>query len=212
MTPRVALLVIGDGRDALREDALRSFHARAQGGRVVTTVEVDDRYHSRGFCGAIQQGWRLLGGLLDLEPGAFQYVFHLEEDWVFERDFDLARMADLLDSRAGLAQVALRRGPETDDERAAGGVVETWPDEYDDKALILPSGDEHPFLEHSLFFTTNPSLYRVSLMARGWPSEPRCEAVFGDALRAQGWRFAYWGARDSGAWVRHTGKRRGRGY
>lgn len=210
MTPRVALLVIGDGRDALKQDALESFVRHAQGAHVGPIVEVDDRYHALGFCGAIQEGWARLRERAPSTP--FDYVFHLEEDWLFLRDFALDRMCDLLDLHPSVAQVALRRGAENDAERDAGGLIGLWPDEYHDKRLIDPGDVEHDWLEHGLFFTTNPSVYRASLIEHSWPTAPRCEEVFGRRLIDTGRRFAFWGSRRDEPWIKHTGKRQGTGY
>lgn len=213
-TPRVALLVIGDGRDKLHDATIRSFAdaISAHGFQVLDPiVRVDDREHALGFCGAIQEGWRRLR----ISTGAeFDYVFHLEEDWRFDRPVDLAAMADLLDAYPALAQVALRRNAVAPAEIKAGGLVELWPDEYLDKCL---DGDEraleYPWLDHGLYFTTNPSLYRASLLDRAWPNGPGCEEAFSRALIADGFRFAMWGSRRGGPWITHTGKTRtGTGY
>lgn len=217
MTPRVALLVIGDGRDALREQALDSFARHAGGAYVSPIVQIDDRHHRLGFCGAIQAGWRELAERHAAEP--FDYVFHLEEDWLLLRDVALDAMSDLLDAYPALAQVALRRGAENDAERAAGGLIGLWPDEYLDKTLYTGREAEGhreaiAWLEHGLFFTTNPSLYPARLVEHGWPSAPRCEEVFGEGLKHLGYRFAYLGTRLDEPWIAHTGsgQRQGKGY
>jgi hypothetical protein len=215
MTPQVALLVIGDGRDALRDRALDSFARCMTGATITTIVEVDDRRHDLGFCGAIQAGWSRLVAARRASP--FDYVFHLEEDWAFLRPFALDRMCDLLDLSPRLVQVAFRRAPENDAERAAGGLVELWPGEYEDKQMRewTPDGVRvSPWLEHRLFFTTNPSVYRADLVELPWPDGPGCERFVGERLAAGGGTFAFWGARDDPLWIEHTGQgnRTGRGY
>lgn len=213
MTPRVALLVVGDGRDHLRADTVASFHENARDLDLVTTIEVDDREHRFGFCGAIREGWARLRAVR--EATMYDFVFHLEEDWRFDRAFSLRQMADVLDADRSLCQVALRRGPENDVERAAGGLVEVWPREYVDCLVHEPSSEPIPFLRHALFFTTNPSLYHGDLVdAYEWPPPPRCEEEFGLTMRAEGLRFAFLGARSDEPWVTHTGRlqRRGTGY
>lgn len=222
MTPRVALLVIGDGRDALKQDTLRSWNEAAHDHELVTLVDVDDRFHTMGFCGAIRDGWERLRVLRAIRP--FDYVFHLEEDWRFDRDFSIRDMADVLDSDTSLAQIALRRGPENDIEAAAGGLVEVWPDEYSDASLFV--GGVHPpptveearqidYLRHRLYWTTNPSLYHADLVAHyDWPEGPRCEAAFTLTMQAESLAFAFLGSRSESPWITHTGRhqRRGRGY
>jgi hypothetical protein len=192
-------------------------------------VHVDDRSHELGFGGAIAAGWRALTD----SAWAFDYVLHVEEDWRFDRPVDLVGMAALLDCAPELAQVALRRNAVNPAELAAGGLVELWPDEYTDAWLdvvvapaavvsVTSAGDalvestirRLHWLEHGLFWTTNPSLYRYELMRHGWPAGARSEEAFTSALKARGHRFAFWGQRADGPWVTHTGdhRRQGAGY
>ena len=154
----------------------------------------------RGFGGAIQSAWSFCRVL----PG--QYVFHLEDDFSLEREVDLTAMREVLDSHPYLVQLALLRQAVNESERAAGGVIEQHPDEYERK-----SWDGHAWLEHQLFFTTNPSLYRVSLCGRGWPDGSRSEGIFGVQLFAEQPKFrcGFWG---EGVSVRHFGERQGVGY
>lgn len=215
--PRIALLTIGDGRDRLLQETIGSLETYVQPRPdFACYIHVDDRAHELGFGGAIQEGWRRLRERAD----AFDYVFHLEEDWRFDRPLDLAAMTDLLDAYPALAQVALRRGAVNAAERAAGGVVEMWPREYLEKSLF-PGGSneagsiEYPWLEHGLYFTTNPCLYRRDLIeAFDWPDGPGSEAAFTHHLRSYGYGFALWGARRDGPWITHTGtdRRTGMGY
>lgn len=217
--PRIAVLVIGDGRDAIRQQTLLSFCTEVYGYRLAEVVEVDDRRHDLGFCGAIQAGWdelrrieqwnRACGG-----DGGWEYVFHLEEDWRFTGEVDVRDLATVLDMDPSVAQVALRRGPVNDYERRAGGVVECWPHEYEQCAAPrLPPGADVPYLRHQLFWTTNPSLYRMELLGtHTWPSGPGCEDAFGAGLRAEGRRFAYAGARADAPLLHHNGARTGTGY
>lgn len=216
--PRIAVLIIGDGRDAIRQQTLLSFCEQVYGYRLAEVVEVDDRRHDLGFCGAIQAGWdelrrieqwnRSCGG-----DGGWEYVFHLEEDWRFTAPVDVRDMTRPLDNPE-IAQCALRRGPVNETERRAGGVIECWPDEY--QAVGWINGDlgiTAHWLEHSLFWTTNPSLYRMDLLGtHTWPSGPGCEAVFGAGLKAEGYRFAYLGQRDDPPLLHHNGHRTGTGY
>lgn len=205
--PRIALLLIGDGR-GLREDTMLSWHANAGEYDLVRVVEVDDSHHLLGFCGAIRYGWDRLS-----ERGEFDYVFHLEEDWHFNRAFSIAHMARLLDTEPQVAQVALRRGEEPGE---AGSIVEAFPDEFADRVTgMLGLGQparSQEWLEHRLFWTTNPSLYRRDLIDQEWPPAPRCEAQFGAGLVAAGHTFAYWGDRHDEPWITHTGARAGHGY
>lgn len=158
-----------------------------------------------GFGGAIASAWSYL---TDIATGV-DYVFHLEDDFTFRRPVNLAAMATVLATRPYLAQLALRRQPWNPAEIETGGVVELHPDAYQDCG-----GDGHRWLEHRMFFTTNPSLYRTALCASGWPTGDRSEGVFSARLFSDpDVRCGYWGPRDSGEAVTHIGKARaGVGY
>lgn len=226
MTFECDLLVITDGRmDYLREtvaSAADMLPESAIGRRWMFDDTGDERHrrqlarefpqfihlgrqHRQGFGGAISAAWSDL-----LACSTAGYVFHLEQDFTFNRPVDLTAMMLTLADEGHLVQLALRRQPWNLDERAAGGIVEQRPHEYTDCRGAWGS-----WLEHRLFFTTNPSLYRRSLMGEGWPTGEYSEGRFGIGLleRHPDWRFAYWGARDSGEAVRHIGHQRiGTGY
>jgi hypothetical protein len=199
--PRVVLLVIGDGRDELQRETMGSWLLNARGLDLAQIVKVDDRHHLLGFCGAIRYGWQRIRELkLD-----FEYVFHLEEDWRFDRPFHVGCMSDLLYLHPDIAHVALRRGAEPAEHAAP---IEAWPEHFHDREV-----DGSPYLLHRDFFTTNPGLYRRELVEEyEWPEAPRCEGAFTETLIADGYSFAYWGDRDDEPWITHTGQRTGHGY
>lgn len=161
-----------------------------------------------GFGGAIRNAWDHLNRTA--EDDQCRYVFHLEDDFVIERNVDLSAMAACLQVFPHLVQLALRRQPWNDEERAAGGIVESHPNDYQDRRR----GIDIRWLEHRRFFTTNPSLYRRSLCWRGWPDGDHSEGLFThELLEDPDTRFGFWGARNSGEWVTHIGtERAGTGY
>lgn len=228
----VALLVVTDGRDEYLDRCVASLVERVGGPineRWMFDDTGDDLYRSRlaerypmfrhinggyrrGFGGAINRAWTTLS-----ERSRVDWVFHVEADFVFTVDVDLDEMIGVLAARAALVQMALRRQPWNDDEQAAGGVVEQHPAAYED----CSDGRGRAWLEHRLFFTTNPCLYRRSLCSMGWPLVPQSEGQFTHFLMREGSpdasgadvRFGLWGSRDSGTWVEHIGRdRSGVGY
>lgn len=234
----ITLLVFTDGRPHVLQQTLASA-AEHLHGPITERVIVDDSGSNerraalatmypdyrviswgerKGFAGTIAAAWRGI----TMTPEADPFIFHLEDDFTFERDVDLDEMATVLQHRPELAQMALRRQPVNDVEIAAGGIVEQWPGEYEDKWQHLPIDRTEvgpdtnlvAWLEHRLFWTTNPSLYRSSTCALGWPEQPRSEAAFtAQLLEDPAVRFGYWGARSDQPWVRHIGARRaGTGY
>ena len=221
---KLALLVLTDGRRACLETTLASAVVNLPHPSVAVMVNdepneewclwldstfgddfqiLHPRSGRRGFAGAIQAGWDALS---DLDC---THVFHLEDDFTFNLPVPIEAMAEVLDARPHLVQLALRRQPWNEAERAAGGIVELHPHDF-----VEVSDGRSAWLEHRRFFTTNPSLYRRSLIDRGWPQGPESEGRFGIRLcEDPGVRFGYWGARDSGEWVTHIGDHRaGSGY
>jgi hypothetical protein len=166
----------------------------------------------QGFGGAVANAWSQVYQLSDAG-----HVFHLEGDFRFDRDVDLDAIRQTLDDQPHLAHMALRRQAWAPAEVAAGGVVEMHPEAYADSA----DDAGNRWLEHELFFTTNPSLIRMNLIRRGWPDVPQSERRFTEYLLREGTpevpggqvRFGYWGSRDDGPWIHHIGTERiGKGY
>lgn len=158
----------------------------------------------QGFAGAYRSAWAWIAA-----NATESHIFSTEDDFTFNREIPLLSLARVLDREPGLIQLALRRQPWNEAERAAGGVVEQHPDAYIDRI-----SDDGEWLEQRLFYTTNPSLFRRSLCALTWPLGTNSEGHFSHQLLADpAIRFGYWGARSSGEWVTHIGHTRaGTGY
>jgi hypothetical protein len=219
----ITLLVMTDGRKDCLLETLASFEQMVAGPierRIIHDDSGDPAYRSwlsetfapdfaviggarAGFGGAIHRAWNLLAHTPE------QFVFHLEDDFTFNRPIDLADLAEVLDQHPHLVQIALRRQPWNDEEKAAGGIVEQHPGDYTEVSL-----NGFSWLEHRRFFTTNPSLYRTDLCRGGWPDVGNSEGIFTHQLLADPEvRFGFWGSRDSGEWVTHIGQERvGTGY
>ena len=222
----IALLVMTDGRDHIFQ-TIPSFEAFASGPiseRWIHDDSGDPRHAEKlrrvfpgytvvstpgrsGFGGAIRSAWNNLR-----ESSSADFVFHLEDDFTFRRLVYLSAMATVLLNRPELVQMALRRQPWNADEMRAGGIVEQHPGDYlDERDEIC----DLEWLSHRRFFTTNPSLYRRSLVVeRTWPEGAHSEGRFSAELfEDPAARSAYWGSRASGEWVHHDGNTRaGTGY
>lgn len=232
--PTIALVIIGDGRDAYLRQCVSSLHQLERPlcemwmyddtGDDAYRAQLVDRYPMfwhinggprQGCAGAFQQVWQQVR-----KDTSARFIFLVEQDFVFLRRVPLFDMAALLDTRPYLAEVALRRQPWNREEISAGGVVEQHPDWYADRQNS--TGDQ--WLEQRAFFTTNCCLFRTSLLDVPWPDhQPGAysEGLFHHHLMANGTpevpgdqvTYAYWGARDSGVWVQHIGHQRiGTGY
>lgn len=134
------------------------------------------------------------------------YVYQTEDDFLHERPVDLGPMIETLDRDPHLVQVALLRDPYPS-EAAKGGILGHPVERFTPAGR---NGDSR--LEHRLFFTCNPSLFRKSLTARRWPSGRHSETLFGQALfRDPKLRAAFWGTGEP--WITHLGEvRAGTGY
>jgi hypothetical protein len=183
-----------DTGDEAHRDRLRAMFA---------DFEVIGQPTRQGFGGAIRSAWA------HVKARAERIVFHLEDDFTFNEPIDLPAMQHVLDRNPGLVQLALRRQPWNDAERAAGGIVEQHPTDY-----IDCSDGISDWLEHRRFFTTNPSMYRRALTEKEWPEGEHSEGRFGLALcENPTTRFGYWGRRDDPPKVHHIGDHRaGTGY
>lgn len=209
--PRIGLLIIGHRGGALRKATVESWNDNARDYELVRVVDVDDSHGLLGFCGAVRYGWERLRD--DGPP--FDYVFHLEEDWRFDQPFSIAHMTRVLVIEPQVCQVALRRGCEPSEHGVQ--VIDRFPAEFTDRTtglLGLGQGARtQEWLEHRLFWTTNPCVYHASLVDDfDWPREPRCEARFTEMMRTEGRTFAYWGDRHDDPWITHMSEGRGAGH
>lgn len=229
---RIAVLVVTDGRDEYLRKSVRSAMA-ALTGPITEWWMYDDTgdnvyrdglarryptfrlFHAgarQGFGGAIQAVWARMR-----TDSTVDYVFHLEADFTFNRPVDLGDLAAVLAARPELAQMALVRQAWSADELAAGGLLARNPGAYQ------PASDDagRQWLEHRLFWTTNPSLYRREICHLQWPHGVQSEGHFTFQLLRDGLpgvpgdqvRFGYWGRHGDDPWVEHIGHHRtGVGY
>jgi glycosyltransferase involved in cell wall biosynthesis len=218
-----AILIFTDGRKDYLEETIASLR-QAWGDQPVDEVVIindsssakyqywlrqeypgDRQIHHqgrRGFAGAIQSGWDAVIG--------HDWIFHLEDDFIFNEPLNLEGMKTVLRERPDIVQMALKRQPWNDLEREAGGFMERFPSAYTNEIT-----DGYRWCWQQIFFTTNPSLYRGSLMERGWPQESESEGKFGLRLMKANpdVKFGFWGHKADPPRVHHIGAERvGKGY
>lgn len=162
-----------------------------------------------GFCASCRRAWN------EVAFGEYEsdFVFWLEHDFLFERRVDLRPLAEQLEADRSLAQMSLMRGPVSAPEIAAGGLYEYRRDAFELNHTNIPTRAEaFPYLRHSAYFTTTPSLMTHRFMRDNpWPDYPKeCEGRFGIDLRMRGYDFGVWG--EGEPWVTHIGLRTGFGY
>ena len=208
MTPKLALMVITDGRWDYLQRTLESA-AVALDWPWHQKILVDDSGEEKGFCpdgfefvknlprrglaGAIQSGWDALDKDID-------YVFHLEDDFIFPDVVDLELMIEILEYEPELAQVALLRQPWSPEEQQAGAIYSINPERFKQK---------YGFVQQSHLFTFNPCLYPIGV-ARDYRAG--LEAELTANLLADDWRFGYLGELGDDPKTIHIGIRRSRNY
>ena len=214
--PTVDVIVLTAGRRAYLDRTLESF-ATCVHGPIVHWGILDDSGDERfrrwlrarcpgwnitttagriGYTRAIRAAWEH-----ERRRGGAPYIFHLEEDFVFDRRVDLLEMIAVLEQDRMLAQVALLRGPFFSSEIEVGGIVQEDPDAY-----AARRAGTLAWLEHRKTFTTNPCIYRRTLLKTTWPDVAHSESVFSRQLVRRGHRFAFMGTGET--WVTHIGVER----
>jgi glycosyltransferase involved in cell wall biosynthesis len=203
----VALMVITDGRWDYLQQTLQSA-AECLDYPFSQRLLVDDSGESVGFApdgfdiirnlprkglaGAIQTGWDHLNDDID-------FVFHLEDDFVFPDEVDIELMVEILEYEPELAQVALLRQPWSPEERQAGGIYSIQPERFKQK---------YGFVQQSHLFTFNPCLYPVEITKY----KADLEAELTAELLADDWRFGYLGELGDDPKTFHIGVRRSKAY
>lgn len=164
-----------------------------------TIIHHDER---RGLGGAVRSAWETA-----LVTGA-DYIFHLEDDFIFNRKINVDKMIRLLHCEPHLAQVLLKRQPWNDEEIAAGNIIQAYPDEHTDHSC--PSGN---WVEHRRLFSFNPFIApRHVLELALEKSADTLERGVTDALLAEGYSFGYFGKRDDEPRCHHIGDVRSQNY
>lgn len=223
----IALAITTDGRRDCIEQAIPSLLQRVEGidgARLIFDDSGDpeyagwlrDTFGPMGFTVSaspqrLGQDWALTRAWNYLAREVCDpWIWFVEDDFIFERDVDLDAMRSVLEPRPYLKQMALLRQPWFPGEVKAGGIVERDPDEYE---RVVDGQRE--WLEHRLWWTLNPCLFRRELCKLPRPIGHRHEWNFSRKLcEDPDVRFGIWGnGKGSEPWCRHIGEERaGRGY
>lgn len=195
------LLIITDGRKDLLERTLKSAEENLpqfekkiiindcqsqEFKNYLNSLYDYDVYHNYpklGFCGAIQKGW-------DVMPET-DFIFHLEEDFIFNEKIDVEKMKSILTD--DICQVSLKRQKWGDEQL---GFIEDNPDDYEQMT---------GYVRHRNFFTTNPCLYRYELTKIGFPQTKRSEFEFSKKVFNLGFYSAILGGKFDTPKVEHIG-------
>jgi len=174
---KINLVVIGDGRHQYLEQCMDSLHYLS-GGSIANGFMFDDSGDEqyRNYLRAQYNDWIVIGDgprkgfaktmvamwqLMSIQPQ--QWIFHVEEDFIFNQPIWLANMQKIMIDNPYLAQVALLRQPWSKEEQAAGGYMKVNPGWFTERECRSSQ-----WIEHRAFFTTNPHLTRRSVCSTGW--------------------------------------------
>lgn len=214
---KVSLVVITDGRQSCIEQTIDRFDDLINYNfheRIIINDSGDDRYHNfltnafssfkiishkerRGLAGAVQSAWSSV-------DENTEYIFHLEDDFIVKRKFDIDHMIFLLKKNLHLVQMALVRDPVNPPEKEVGGFVFQHKESYEQK---------EDFFEHGRLFTLNPCIYPVSTIKIGWPDHGG-ESEFTQKIHStnKDLMFGYYGNMYDDPMVTHIGGRRSEGW
>lgn len=214
---KVSLVVITDGRQSCIEQTIDRFNQVIEYTffeKLIINDSADPRYHDfltnrfpefkiishetrRGLAGAVQSAWASVSPESD-------YVFHLEDDFLFNKSVNISDMIFLLRKNPHLVQMALVRAPVNPPEEEVGGFVFQHLEDYTQK-------DE--YFEHGRLFTLNPCVYPMSTVKMGWPDHGG-ESEFTSKAHSidKDYRFGFYGNIYDPPLVTHIGGRRSEGW
>ena len=214
---KISLVVITDGRQSCIEQTIDRFNEVINYSffeKLIINDSGDPRYHDflinrfpdfnvvsheqrRGLAGAVQSAWASVNPEVD-------YVFHLEDDFLFNKSIDIAHMAFLLRQNPQLVQMALVRASVNPPEEAVGGFVFQHLADYSQK---------EDYFQHGRLFTLNPCLYPMSTVKMGWPDHGG-ESEFTTKVHSidKDYRFGFYGNIYDEPLVTHIGGRRSEGW
>ena len=214
---KVSLVVITDGRQSCIEQTIDRFNEVIDYDffeKLIINDSADPRYHNflvkrfseftvisheqrRGLAGAVQSAWASVNSESD-------YVFHLEDDFLFNQSINIQDLITLLESNTYLVQMALVRAPVNPPEEEVGGFVFQHISDYLQK---------DKFFEHGRLFTLNPCIYPMSTVEIGWPDHGG-ESEFTSKVHSinNNYRFGFYGDIYDKPLVTHIGGKRSEGW
>ena len=177
--PKIGLAYISDREDLYLPRCQKSVSSHIEYDFYAETV-IDDREHKLGLAGAANAAWQWAVEQ-DLD-----YLFHVEEDFIFTGAVDILELRDILDLNPELAQVCLQRQATAPHEIYAGGVMKALGAE----ARICNSCGLRWSVQSSIF-SLNPSLIPRHVFELGWPTSN--ESGFTQQLLDLGYAFGFLG-------------------
>lgn len=227
--PKVAMMIITDGREGLLDQTWESWQNEMVGYvfyQFIVDDSADKEYNKYvkerygplvnavhchetrlGFGETIRDAWSHI-------PEGIDYILHLEDDFTLNRVLYLDNWVDVLEKNPNVVQIVAYRQPWNAEEIAAGGFIQLYRDQYRDAIYSGISG-KYAVVEHRRNFSTNPTVYPRWVSQIPWPESPYSEGKFGFVLRELKPDPVYliWGWSEDPPLVNHIGnQRKGEGY
>lgn len=132
------------------------------------------------------------------------YVFHLEDDFLIKKEFDLNNFTSVLDQNSNLVQMSFLRDPWYENEIRDGGTLRTLVKHG--KKISRAKNKNFDWMEHRIFWTCNPSVYPLRITDEEWPDRKHSEFYFGRSLFSDKKnKSAVWGKWSDKPLITHTG-------
>lgn len=191
----VVVAFISDRNDRYIHGCVESFCTYAP--HVEASTVIDDSAHLLGMAGAAKAAWQWA-----LDQNA-DYLFHVEEDFLFTAPVPVDGMVRVLDMNPHLAQVVLKRQPWSRQEKEAGGQIETNPEAYTQRS----AAGEY-WIEHWTLFSMNPCLIPRRTLELAWNAQhpDGVEKAVTEACIAARMHYAYFGKLEDPARCEHIGR------
>lgn len=137
----------------------------------------------------------------------YSFNLHIEDDFLLLKPANLNDMVSVLEDNPRVSQMSLMRKPWYQNEIEHGGVAEAI-EAQGERDFNQRWNNGTPWVKHSSYFTTNPSVFPSWVAKRRWPDNPWSEMKFGQALEADKKVSGILGHRQDWIYVEHIGTER----
>lgn len=191
--------------DLYLNDCMGSFdvHCQDPADLLGPTTVIEDRTHQLGMSGAVEAAWHWAAG------EGVDYLFHIEEDFVFRRDFSLRAMLFAMSWGRNFAQMVLKRQPWSPEEKAEGDILRVF-GKLDQQDMHTDGLGTVRWVAHTHIFSLNPCLIPWEVFSEGYFTGNEAEAT--RELLRRSYRFGMFGGIDDPPIVEHVGHVRGEGW
>lgn len=154
----------------------------------------------QGYARAMKTVWKTV------KRSGADYVFHLEDDFLFRNPVMLSDLVTVLQDDPGLAEVAFVRQPWFQNEIRHGGLIKALEVRQVGPFTDMVSKSGINYIKHRAGWTTNPCVYPRWVTNYRWPNGTYSEPFFGkELLKNPKIAFAYYGHKEDKPRCEHIG-------